>query len=162
MDIYLVVNFIISQCVEKTFSSKDIFILGTNPSETFTGKEGAKRLLHGDWAYWGEVKFLLDGSRMDQYNNAVYVAMGGEIKIDIWHLRFPLRITAVMLKENSNWLISKLQFQYDMNTNLIIFSLLTAIGFSVSLVLTLAMLLWSWMNKKPGFVTKYRIKRVMI
>jgi len=44
---------------------------------------------------------------------------------------------------NSNWLISKLQFQYDLNTNLIIFPLLTAIGFSICIIFTVALLLWT-------------------
>jgi hypothetical protein len=138
----------IDKCIENTFSSHDVLILGTNPAEILAGKEGAKGLLHGDWAYWGEVKFRLDGSHFDQYNNTVYMATSGEIKIDFWHLRFPLRITGVLVKENSKWLISKLQFQYDLNTNLIIFSLLTAIGFSISIIFTLALLLWTKVSRR--------------
>jgi len=140
----------IDQCVKNTFSTKDILILGTNPSEILTGKEGAKNLLYGDWAYWGEVKYNLDRSRFDQYDNTVYMAMSGEVKIDIWHLRLPLRITGILAKEDSKWLISKLQFQYDLNTNLIIFSMLAAIGFSISLIATLMMILWVKINNRSS------------
>jgi hypothetical protein len=138
----------IDKCVEKTFSTHNVLILGTNPTEILTGKDGAKGLLYGDWAYWGDVKLHLDGSRFDQYDNMVYMATSGEIKIDLWHLKLPLRITGVLVKENSNWLISKLQFQYDLNTNLIIFSLLTAIGFSISLIFTLSLLLWTKISER--------------
>lgn len=140
----------IDQCVKNTFSTKDVLILGTNPTEILTGKEGAKNLLYDDWAYWGAVKYNLDRSRFDQYGNTIYMAMSGEIKIDFWHLRLPLRITGILTKENSKWLISKLQFQYDLNTNLIIFSMLTVIGFSTSLIATLFMFLLVKRNKRSA------------
>jgi len=131
----------VDRCIASTFSNKNVLILGTNPTEILIGKEGAKNLLQGDWTYWGKVKFHLDRTRFDQLDsNVVYVATTAEVKIDMWQLKLPLRITGVLVNENSHWLISKLQFQYDTNTNLIIFSWIAAIGFTVSLILML--LIW--------------------
>lgn len=148
----------VDSCVASTFSNKDVLILGTNPTEILNGKEGAKNLLLGDWAYWGKVKFHLDKTRYDQLDSSVvYVATTAEVKIDIWKLKLPLRITAVLVNEDSHWLISKLQFQYDTNTNLIIFSWIATIGFTISLILT--MLIWLWLKVKTNtsrrVVSKY-------
>lgn len=148
----------VDSCVANTFSNKDVLILGTNPTEILTGKEGAKNLLLGDWTYWGKVKFHLDRTRFDQLDSTVvYVATTGEVKIDMWRLKLPLRITGVLVNENSRWLISKLQFQYDTNTNLIIFSWLATIGFTLSLILTLLVWLWTKLKRKAPrkFVSKY-------
>jgi aspartyl-tRNA synthetase len=40
-------------------------------TEILKGKEGAKNLLRGDWAYWGKVKFDLENSRFDQLDSTV-------------------------------------------------------------------------------------------
>ena len=131
----------VDSCVANTFSNKDVFILGTNSTEILKGKEGAKNLLRGDWAYWGKVKFDLENSRFDQLDSTViYMATSAEVKIDIWQIKLPLRITGVLVKENARWLISKLQFQYDTDTNLLIFSWIATIGFVVSMFLTV--LIW--------------------
>ena len=145
-------------CVASTFSNKDVLILGTNPTEILTGKEGAKNLLLGDWTYWGKVKFHLDRTHFDQLDSTVvYVATTGEVKIDMWRLKLPLRITGVLVNENSHWLISKLQFQYDTNTNLIIFSWLATIGFIISLIFTVLVWLWTKLKRKTPrrVVSKY-------
>ena len=97
--------------------------------------------MRGDWAYWGKVKFDLENSRFDQLDSTViYMATSAEVKIDIWQIKLPLRITGVLVKENARWLISKLQFQYDTDTNLLIFSWIATIGFVVSMFLTV--LIW--------------------
>ena len=50
-------------------------------------------------------------------------------------MNFPLRITGVMVKDNSKWLINKLQFQYDFNTNYIIFGLIASVLSAISFVI---------------------------
>jgi len=120
---------------ENTMSKEGLLILGTNPKEIFVGTEAVKKLLYGDWKYWGKVKFNLEEAHITQYSNVAYFVTGGEVKIHIWKIRFPLRVTGIMIREDSKWFINKLQFQYDFNTNYIIFSMLASIGLLVSLIL---------------------------
>ncbi|MCI8648359.1 MAG: hypothetical protein HFE76_16555 [Firmicutes bacterium] len=42
-------------CIDETMLTEKLLILGTNPREIFHGREEAKRLLQGDWKYWGQV-----------------------------------------------------------------------------------------------------------
>jgi len=121
--------------IENTINSQSVFILGTNPNEIFMGKEGVKRLFYGDWKYWGNVKLNLEEAHITQMNNTAYIAIRGEIKIDIWKIKLPLRLTGVMSNESSKWLINNLQFQYDFNTNYIIFAMLASLGLLVSLLM---------------------------
>jgi hypothetical protein len=107
---------IIDQFVDETFCDDDVLILGTQPSEFNFEKEGAKKLLYTDWKYWGNITFYLDKVHLDQYENTVYMAMGGVSDIDVEKVKVPLRITGLLVKENNQWLISKLQFQYEINT----------------------------------------------
>ena len=44
-------------CIDETMLADNLLILGTNPSEIFYGREGAKCLLQGDWKYWGKLVF---------------------------------------------------------------------------------------------------------
>jgi hypothetical protein len=123
--------------VENTMNFQDVLILGTNPNEIFIGHEGVKKLFFGDWRYWGKVKFNLEESYIDQFKNMAYITVRGEVRIDIWKIRLPLRLTCVMSNESKKWLISKLQFQYDINTNYVIFAMLASIGLFVSLILSI-------------------------
>lgn len=120
---------------DKTIDTTSIVILGTNPNEILIGKEGVQRLLYGDWKFWGDVKFNLDKTHVSVSNNTAYFALTGTIKIDVWKMNFPLRITGVMVKDNSKWLINKLQFQYDFNTNYIIFGLIASVLSAISFVI---------------------------
>lgn len=121
--------------IDNTMNTECILVLGTNPNEIFIGNEGVKRLFYGDWKYWGKVKLNLEHPHISQMNNMAYIAIRGEVKIDIWKIRFPLRLTGVMSKESSKWLINKLQFQYDLNTNFIIFAMIASIALLVSLLM---------------------------
>lgn len=127
--------------IEKTMNNQCIHVLGTNPDEIFIGNEGVKRLLYGDWKYWGNVKLNIEHAHITQFNDIAYIAVRGEIKIDIWKIRFPLRLTGVMAKKSSEWLINNLQFQYDINTNFIIFAMIASVGLSASLILFMFALL---------------------
>lgn len=148
----------VDNCVASTFSDNNVLILGTNPTEILSGKEGAKNLLLGDWKYWGNVKFHLDNTCFDQLDSTVvYIATTAEVQIDLWRLKLPLRITGILVNENSHWLISKLQFQYDKNTNLLIFSWVATICFTASFMLTLLVWLWTKLKRKTplGIISKY-------
>lgn len=134
---------IIDHFVDETFSNNDVLILGTQPAEFDFGKEGAKRLLYTDWKYWGNITFYLDKVHLDQYEDTVYMAMGGESHIDVSKITIPLRITGLLVKENSRWLISKLQCNYEINTIFTRFIWIVTRWLLICLILTLLLMLFA-------------------
>jgi len=132
----------IDDCINNTMDSSSIFILGTSPNEIFRGKQGASNLLWGDWKYWGDVSFDLNRLCVDTIGqNIAYVVFPGTVKIDIWGMTFPLQVSGVMLNIDERWVFTKMQFQYALNTNYIVFAKIAAIGTLCALVLLSIMLL---------------------
>ena len=122
-------------CIDETMLAEELLILGTNPSEIFYGREGAKCLLEGDWKYWGQLALDVDRTALSQAGNTLYFVMRGHIKLDIWRFRVPVKITGVLEKRDNLWYISKLQFINDLNTNYVILSWVPALALMASLLL---------------------------
>jgi hypothetical protein len=134
--------------IDQTIDTTSIVVLGTNPNEIFTGKKGIQKLLYGDWKFWGDVRLNVENMYVTQVDNMAYVATTGSIKIDVWRITFPLRVTGVMINKDSKWLINKLQFQYDLNTNLIIFGMIASVLASASAIILILLLLVSFVKKR--------------
>ncbi len=64
----------------------------TTPSEIFHGREGAKCLLQGDWKYWGQLALDVERTALSQAGNALYFVMRGQVSLDIWRFRVPIKI----------------------------------------------------------------------
>ncbi len=122
-------------CIDETMLAEELLILGTNPSEIFYGREGAKCLLQGDWKYWGQLALDVDRTALSQAGNALYFVMRGQIRLDIWRFRVPIKITGVLEKRDNLWYISKLQFINDLNTNYVILAWVPALALMTSLLL---------------------------
>ena len=122
-------------CIDETMLAEELLILGTNPSEIFYGREGAKCLLQGDWKYWGQLALDVEHTALNQVGNALYFVMRGQIRLDIWRFRVPIKITGVLEKRDNLWYISKLQFINDLNTNYVILAWVPALALMVSLLL---------------------------
>ncbi len=122
-------------CIDETMLPEELLILGTNPREIFHGREGAKCLLQGDWKYWGQLTLDVERTALSQAGNAFYFVMRGQIRLDIWRFRLPIKITGVLEKRNNMWYISKLQFINDLNTNYVIIAWVPALALAASLVL---------------------------
>ena len=125
----------VDACIDETILSEKILILGTNPSEIFYGREGAKCLLQGDWKYWGQLALDVERTALSQVGNALYFIMRGEIRLDIWHFRIPVKITGILEQQDNLWRISKLQFINDLNTNYVIIAWVPALALVTSLLL---------------------------
>lgn len=122
----------------QTVSKDDILILGTSSDEIFTGYDQAKDLFESDWASWGAVKFNFQQAHISTYQDTAYFVTRGSVVMDLLRLTFPLRVSGVLVKEQSTWLIHKLQFQFDLPLPQILLSLL----FSMILIIdTLFMLI---------------------
>ncbi len=128
-------------CIDETMLADKLLILGTNPSEIFYGREGAKCLLQGDWKYWGKLVLDVERTSLSQASNDLYFVMRGQIRLDIWHFRIPIKITGVLEKRNKLWYISKMQFINDLNTNYVILSWVPALA----LVASLLLFVFSWL-----------------
>lgn len=128
-------------CIDETMLADKLLILGTNPSEIFYGREGAKYLLQGDWKYWGKLVLDVERTALSQASNDLYFVMRGQVKLDIWHFRIPIKITGVLEKRNKLWYISKMQFITDLNSNYVILSWVPALA----LVASLLLFVFSWL-----------------
>lgn len=128
---------LIDKCIDDTMLPDELLILGTNPKEIFCGREKARDLLWGDWKYWGKVDIKSDEAVFNRIGDAIHCVVRGNVKLDIWHFTIPIKITGVLRKIDDKWLISKLQFINDFNTNYIIFA------WGTSIALIVSMLLWS-------------------
>ena len=128
-------------CIDETMLADKLLILGTNPSEIFYGRDGAKCLLQGDWKYWGKLVLDVERTSLSQASNDLYFVMRGQIRLDIWHFRIPIKITGVLEKRNKLWYISKMQFINDLNTNYVILSWVPALA----LVASLLLFVFSWL-----------------
>ena len=128
-------------CIDETMLADNLLILGTNPSEIFYGREGAKCLLQGDWKYWGKLVLDVERTALSQASNDLYFVMRGQVKLDIWHFRIPIKITGVLEKRNKLWYISKMQFITDLNSNYVILSWVPALA----LVASLLLFVFSWL-----------------
>ena len=141
----------IDECIARTIDTASIFILGTNPNEIFKGKDGAQRLLYGDWAYWGNVKYDIDRLYADQITDSLaYVVFPGNITLDFGKMNFPLQVTSVMAQDDDGqWKFSKMQFIYGWNTNYVIFARIAAYVTLIFLIaLLIVSILWRVLGRK--------------
>lgn len=131
----------IDRCIDETMELRDILILGTSPREVFKSRQEVRNLLYGDWKFWGKVSLDTDQAAIDIIGDAAYVLVKGEVKLNIWRLRVPLKLTGLLLREDEEWRINKLRFAADYNANNVIMGLLSSAALAVSLLLFVISLL---------------------
>lgn len=124
-------------CMEETMLPDDMLILGTNPLEIFRGREGARNLLQGDWRSWGLASLDADGTALGRAGDTLHFVMRGQIRLDFFHIRVPIKITGLLIEKDGAWRIGKLQFVNDLNTNYLIIAWIPAIVLTANLVLFL-------------------------
>ena len=124
-------------CMEETMLPDDMLILGTNPLEIFRGREGARNLLQGDWRSWGLASLDADGTALGRAGDTLHFVMRGQIRLDFFHIRIPIKITGLLIEKDGAWRIGKLQFVNDLNTNYVIIAWIPAIVLTANLVLFL-------------------------
>ena len=122
-------------CMEETMLPDEMLILGTNPLEIFRGREGARNLLQGDWRSWGLASLDADGTALGRAGDTLHFVMRGQIRLDFFHIRVPIKITGLLIEKDGAWRIGKLQFVNDLNTNYLIIAWIPAIVLTANLVL---------------------------
>ena len=122
--------------MEQLFSQENILVLGTMPNEILIGQEKVSRLVLSDWRSWGDCTFLMNNAHISASGNVAWISTIGYVKFDMSRfLVLPLRLSAVMVKENLTWKFQYMQFQFDLDfTFLLLTLMLLTIWLSVSLV----------------------------
>lgn len=131
--------------VARLFAPEDILILGTMPDEIFIGREEAAELIESDWKYWGDCRFLIDNAHISAAGPVAWFSTRGTVRMDVVKVVLPLRLSGVLVEEDSVWRFQQLQFQFDL-----------ALGF---LMLVIGLLLgWLIVN---FFLVLYHILRAL-
>jgi hypothetical protein len=122
--------------MEGLFLQGNNLVLGTMPDEIYIGQEEVSKLVFNDWNAWGDCTFLMDNAHISTSGNVAWISTIGYVQFDLSRfLVLPLRLTAVMVKENPTWKFQYMQFQFDLNLfPLFITITLLIIWLSVSLV----------------------------
>ncbi len=129
--------------MEELFSQENTFVLGTMPNEIVIGQDRVSRLVFSDWNTWGDCTFLMDNAHISTYGDAAWISTIGYVQFDMSRfLNLPLRLSAVMVKENLTWKFKFMQFQFDLDfTFLLATIILLTIWLPVSLIsLTIAII----------------------
>ena len=106
---------ILQSFATELFSPDNILILGTMPREIRTTPNRAIQLVEEDWRIWGDCRFLMENANISASGGTAWFATIGTVKMDGIGLVLPLRLTGVMVNENSIWKFQQLQFQFDMD-----------------------------------------------
>jgi hypothetical protein len=122
--------------MEQLFSQENTLLLGTMPNEVYVGQEEVSELIHSDWNAWGDCTFLMDNAHISASGNVAWISTIGYVRFDIPRfLVLPLRLSAVMVKEDPTWKFQYMQFQFDLNLILLFLTTMLLIAWlSVSLV----------------------------
>jgi hypothetical protein len=111
--------------MEQLFSQENTLLLGTMPHEILIGQEKATRLIFSDWNSWGDCTFLIDNAHISTAGNVAWISTIGYVKFDMSKLlNLPLRLSAVMVKENLTWKFQYMQFQFDLDFTFLLLTLI--------------------------------------
>ena len=110
---------------EQLFSQDNILILGTQPREILKNYERARVLVSSDWRTWGDCTFLMDNAHISTAGNVAWISTIGYVKFDMSRfLVLPLRLSAVMVKENDAWKFQHMQFQFDLDFSSVLLTII--------------------------------------
>jgi len=102
--------------MDQLFSRESIVILGTMPQEIYVGFDEATYLVESDWLEWGDCRFIVDNAQVSSAGNVAWLSTIGYVEFDLSRfLVWPLRLSAVTVKEGGVWKFQQVQFQFDLN-----------------------------------------------
>lgn len=122
-------------CIDETMLSDELLILGTNPSEIFQGRDGARHLLQCDWKYWGQLSLGVKQTAFGRVGNILYFVTRGQVKLNIYHFRIPIKVTGVLEERDGLWRIGKMQFVNELEDSYMIISWVVSLALMVCLLL---------------------------
>jgi hypothetical protein len=113
----------VDKFIEQLFSKDNLLVLGPMPDEIFIGDEEVSKLIYSDWNTWGDMKFMIDTANISSAGDAAWISTIGYVRFDLPRfLVLPLRLSAVMVKEDQDWKFQSMQFQFDLNLFFLFFT----------------------------------------
>jgi hypothetical protein len=89
----------------------DVLILGTDAGEWARGYPAATEFIRADWQGWGDFRFAADDAIICSSGDVAWTT-----SIGVVHFKGsdrPLRFSAILTRNGSNWLFRELHFQWD-------------------------------------------------
>ncbi len=136
--------------MDQLFSQDNLLLLGTMPQEILIGQAKAARLIFSDWKSWGDCTFLIDDAYISTEGKVAWISTIGFVEFDMSRfLILPLRLSAVMVNENSFWKFQYMQFQFDLDFSFLLLTIvLLLLWLSVGLI-SLAVMIVQRLLFKP-------------
>lgn len=111
--------------MDQLFSRENVLVLGTMPVEILINHEKVSRLVRSDWRSWGDCTFLIDNAHISTSGNVAWISTIGYVKFDMSRfLVLPLRLSAVLVREDLTWKFQYMQFQFDMDFSPLLLTLI--------------------------------------
>lgn len=89
----------------------DVLILGTDAGEWVRGYPAAAEFIRADWQSWGDFRFAVDDSNIWSCGDVAWIASVGVVQFK--GADRPLRFSAILTRDGSNWLFREVHFQWD-------------------------------------------------
>ena len=107
------------------FSQENILVLGTMPDEIYSDQDQVSKLIYSDWNAWGDVTFLMDNANISSNGDTAWIATIGYVRFDVpSFLVLPLRLNAVLVREDQAWKFQAMNFQFDVNLFFLFFTVI--------------------------------------
>jgi hypothetical protein len=90
----------------------DVLIQGTDAGEWARGYPAATEFIREDWKDWGDFRFAADEAIIWSSGDVAWIASLGTVHFIDGSDR-PLRISAILSRDGSNWLFREVHFQWD-------------------------------------------------
>ncbi|UCG27888.1 MAG: nuclear transport factor 2 family protein [Bacteroidales bacterium] len=141
--------------MQQLFAEENLLVLGTMPNEICIGRKEAKRLVFSDWKGWGDCKFMMDIANVSAYGNVAWISTIGFVKFDLSRfLVLPLRLTAVIVREDDLWKFRQMQFQFDLDLSFMLVTIIAMIIWSVISMMKLAVVVIQSVKKQKNIQHK--------
>ena len=140
---------------ERLFAQDNMSILGTMPREACIGFEHAVRLVRSDWQGWGDCKFAVENAHISSRGDVAWFSTVGYVEFDLTSLLvLPLRLSGVLVKDDAEWRMQYLQFQFDLDlTNVLVLNVLLTFWLAVEvfvLIVTVVRIARKGRTAAPG------------
>jgi len=121
---------------EGLFDQDNMVILGTMPQEIYIGFENAVDLVRSDWQAWGDCRFDVENAHVSSQGDVAWFSTIGYVEFDLTSLLvLPLRLSGVLVKDDTEWRMQHLQFQFDLDLGyLLLINVLLAIWLAVEVM----------------------------
>jgi len=134
---------------KRLISKENILILGTMPTEIYSGYESASELIRTDWLYWGDVSFLMDFANISVKDSVAWISTIGYVEFDMSRfLVLPLRFSGLMVNEDSIWKFQQMQFQFDLDNMKILITIILLLLISIALFIHFVVILTKTVLKR--------------